>query len=217
MEIIPVLDVMGERAVAGKSGERETYSELKTIFSDSSDPVGIAETLPFDRLYVADLDGIMRGEPDLKLLDRLSRVKKVLVDIGIRDYKDFQKLDPLDVDVIVATETLKSPDRLQDMLHGAIVSIDMKDRKVLSPFLPEEVSEAFDFLKNMDAKRFIFLDISSVGTLTGNRFDFLRALDWSSEEITVGGGITGDDLKVLEEMGVKGALVGTALHRGLIK
>ncbi|NOZ76101.1 MAG: HisA/HisF family protein, partial [Euryarchaeota archaeon] len=35
-------------------------------------------------------------------------------------------------------------------------------------------------------------------------------------EIYVGGGIRKADLALLEEMGVHGALVGTALHRGEI-
>ena len=45
LEIIPVLDLMNSVAVSGKSGNRETYTPLKTIYASSSDPVEIANSL----------------------------------------------------------------------------------------------------------------------------------------------------------------------------
>ncbi|MBI5253358.1 MAG: HisA/HisF family protein [Euryarchaeota archaeon] len=217
MEIIPVLDVMNGRAVSGKSGEREKYRELKTIFASSSDQLKIARNLPYEKLYVADLDGLMRGKPDIKLLKKLSEIKKLLIDAGIRNYSDVERIAKLNAEIIVATETLQNLETLKEALKKfekrIIVSIDIKNEKVLSQILPSSPLETFEILRKLGAKRFIFLDISSVGTLRGFKFDFIKNCD---EEIFVGGGIRKEDLKKLEKMGVSGALVGTALHNGLI-
>ena len=45
LEIIPVLDLMNSVAVSGKSGNRDTYTPLQTIYASSSDPVEIANSL----------------------------------------------------------------------------------------------------------------------------------------------------------------------------
>ncbi len=43
--IIPVIDIKNGEAVSGKSGKRETYTPLKTVFDNSSEPVAIARKL----------------------------------------------------------------------------------------------------------------------------------------------------------------------------
>ncbi len=50
MEIIPVIDMMKGVAVSGKSGRRDEYLPLKTIFCDSSDPIEIASSIPSKKL-----------------------------------------------------------------------------------------------------------------------------------------------------------------------
>jgi len=50
MELIPVLDLQGGKAVSGKSGRREEYTELETVFTPSSDPLEISRALPSRRL-----------------------------------------------------------------------------------------------------------------------------------------------------------------------
>lgn len=225
MRLIPVLDIRNGEAVAGKSGKRAGYKPLVTIFASSSDPAEIAEKIPLRDLYVADLNGIMEGSPDFRLLKELSLLKKLMVDAGVRNYTDVEKISGLNVDVIIGTETLGSTGTLQKALERfkerIIVSIDIKNDKVISSYLPENPTETFNYLRALGARRFIFLDISSVGTLRGFRFDFLKGLKigtvGSDIEILVGGGIVQGDLARLEKLGASGALVGTALHRGLIK
>ena len=56
---IPVLDLKDGQAVSGKSGLRDTYQPLQTVFAPSSNPVEIAQGLKLngaDELYIADLD-----------------------------------------------------------------------------------------------------------------------------------------------------------------
>ena len=42
---IPVLDLKDGQAVSGKSGLRDTYQPLQTLFAPSSDPIEIAQGL----------------------------------------------------------------------------------------------------------------------------------------------------------------------------
>ena len=219
MELIPVLDIMGKKAVAGKSGRREEYAPLKSIFSSSSNPLEIASKLPGERLYVADLDGIMKGEPDLELLVKLSQVKRLMFDIGIKNWKDVEQASGIGADMIIGTETLETLDVLRHALerfqNRIIVSVDMKDGEVIGEALNGEPTSVFRSLREIGASRLIFLDISAVGMLSGSRFSYLKDIDKKGCEVLVGGGIT--DLSSLEDLGIDGVLVGTALHKGLIK
>ncbi len=218
MEIIPVIDIMGGIAVSGKSGRREEYTELKSIFASSSNPIEIAKNLPFERLYVADLDGIMKGAPNLKLLEELSRIKRLMVDVGIRNRNDYDGISHLNADVIIGSETLHDFETLEAIgreCPNVVFSIDIKDGKVLSPFLPHAPIETIELLATR-VKRFIVLDISSVGTL-GADFSLFDQLKIPDVKIYYGGGIKKEDIDKLKKIGVDGALVGTALHKGLFK
>ncbi len=212
---------MDGKAVAGKSGKREEYRELETVFACSSDPVEIAGNLPFDRLYVADLDGIMRGTPDIKTLGKLARIKRLMVDIGIEGSEDIEKLQNIgcDIDIIIGTETLKDIETL-GCVKDPIVSIDIKDGRVISralPELPETPVEAFKALRKEGITRFIILNISAVGTLSGtdSALDKILKIKENSK-IIVGGGLRKEDIERLKIKGVSGALVGTALHKGFL-
>jgi phosphoribosylformimino-5-aminoimidazole carboxamide ribotide isomerase len=214
MEVIPVLDIMGGIAVSGKSGRRDEYTSLKTVFADSSIPLEIAENLPYKKLYVADLDGIMKGTPDIEMLGELCKIKNVMVDAGIKNIDDYGRISHIDADIILGSETLQDLETLVAIKKEAevVFSIDIKDGKLMSPFLPREPFEAFALLKNK-VKRFIILNISSVGTLSSD-FSFLEKFILPDVEIYYGGGIKKEDIEKLKKIGVSGVLVGTALHKG---
>jgi len=219
MELIPVLDIMGKKAVAGKSGRREHYGPLKSVFSNSHDPLEIARNLPGKRLYVADLDGIMKGEPDLKLLAKLSHIKRLIFDMGIRDDADVKEASRVDADMILGTETIEDISVLVhaiEISRGKVVaSIDIKEGRVIGKAMTGKPEEVFRRLREAGASRFIFLDISAVGTLSGPKFSYLEGINREGCEVLAGGGIK--ELSSLEDLGLDGVLVGTALHSGLLE
>lgn len=211
-----MIDMMGGIAVSGKSGRREEYTSLKTVFADSSIPLEIAENLPYKRLYVADLDGIMKGAPDIKTLEELCKIKHIMIDVGIKNIDDYNRISHLDADIIIGSETLQDLETLETIKKEAevVFSIDIKDGELMSPFLPGDPHESFNILKNQ-VKKFIVLNISSVGTLSGD-FSFLEKFILPDVEIYYGGGMKKEDIEKLKKMGVSGVLVGTALHKGLL-
>lgn len=217
VEVIAVLDIRGGVAVAGKSGRRDEYKPLKTVFSDSSNPVEITSNLPCPRLYVADLDGISRGQPDTGTLKSLSKLKEVMVDLGVRGAHDLQLFSELDCGIVLGTETISDMDVITEAIQRfgggrIIVSIDIKNGDVLSSFLPSQPLKTYRLLVAEGVERVIFLDISSVGTGKSD-YGFIKDLN-KAGEILLGGGITAEDFEWLECAPVDGVLVGTALHRG---
>lgn len=218
IELIPVLDIRGGVAVSGKSGKRHEYTPLKTVYHPTSDTTEIASAMPFKRLYIADLDGITSQNPDIETIKQIAFSKEIMVDIGVRSSADLEIFHHIRCQIILGTETLEDLDILTHALDifgkRIIVSIDIKKENVLSSFLPNSPEETYDTIRQTGVEEFIFLDITSVGTLR-NDFSFIKDLNKTSK-ILVGGGITSKDLEVLERMKVDGALVGTALHKGLI-
>ncbi len=221
-ELIPVLDLMSGIAVSGKSGERDNYKPLRTIFSKTPDPVDIAISLKrqgFKRIYVADLDAIEGRGSNLEIVHKVNHVLPVMLDWGIKDLERFSfALDFADK-IIIATETLKSWADLEEIFHKfpkqrIIVSIDVKKGQILSRGLSLSFSEVKSKLEKLKPEEIILLDISSVGTLHGFNRDLLNNFRGMEDSLILGGGITPEEIQNLNNLGFKKFLMGTALHSG---
>ncbi len=192
--IIPVVDIKGGKVVHAKRGERDKYKPLITKLSLEANPVEFVKNLNFNRIYVADLDSIMFRRPNLNILEIITKIRKTLLDVGIRNYDDYIYFKKkLNCDIIVASETLKNEKELENIVkkdRNVIFSIDIKDMKVISNFLPEDIKEAFKYIReNFGIKRFIFINMSAIGTLSMRDFNKFRFLLNESVETYYGGGI----------------------------
>ncbi len=217
LRVIPVLDIMGGRAVHAVRGERERYGELASIYGSS--PLEIARNLPWEELYVADLDGIMHGKPQLALLERLCSEKRVLLDMGARRAEELEVFSSLRCTPVIGTETaeltlVQRAVRLRD----AFFSLDVKQGRVVSSFLPEEPQEALEVLESLGAENVIYLRLDRVGTLSGGWEEALGRLEWSTRtRVYCGGGVVAEELEVIESLGAAGVLVGTEVHSGRLR
>jgi len=74
-DVVPVLDLLGGRAVRGVGGRRDSYRTLREEGLGSDDPLEAARALRerrgASRFYVADLDALRGGEPAIRLFERL--------------------------------------------------------------------------------------------------------------------------------------------------
>ena len=92
--IIPVLDLKNGEAVSGKSGMRKTYTPLKTVFHNSSDPVAITQALKdegYKRIYIADLDAINGSGSNLQIVGEINNILPVMLDSGVNSFKEIEK------------------------------------------------------------------------------------------------------------------------------
>ena len=224
VEIIPVLDLMSGIAVSGKSGKRDTYQPLETIYSKTSDPVEIAISLKrkgFKRIYVADLDAIEGEGSNLEVVSQINHILPVMLDWGVKDFRSFTFALDYAQKVIVATETLNKWEDLEEILEKypkerITVSIDVKDGHVLGKNLSTGFDEIKSKLSKLKPEEIILLDISSVGTLNGYNQDLLDEFAGMEDSLILGGGITPDEIENLTESGISKFLVGNALHAGRI-
>jgi hisA/hisF family protein len=218
--IIPVLDLKNGTAVSGKSGERETYKPLKTVFHESASPEEIAKSLKnagAARMYIADLDSIENKGSNFNVIEKVNRYIPVMLDCGARNVFDVQKALEVADKVIIATETLKDMDDLSDIFdkfdkNRLVISIDIKDNEIFSKYLNIEVEEFIKRIEELNPQEVILLDISQVGTEKGVNYGLIKK--FSKLPLILGGGITSSDIKKLEKMGINKFLVGSALHNG---
>jgi len=234
MEIIPVIDILKGKVVKAIKGERSKYFPLEdSSLAMSSDPLIMASVfkqgLGLNKLYIADLDSIEQKGDNFKTLEALKPLGiEIMVDMGIRDRHDLNKkiINTIDY-LILGTETLLSLDTVKYAIKiktadKVIVSIDLKEGKILKKyeeFISPEVS--LKILYDAGVRNFIILDLAKVGTLEGpsqKLNDFMNCFKYPDISIFMGGGITSvEDIAQLEKIGIKGVLIGTALHKGLIK
>jgi phosphoribosylformimino-5-aminoimidazole carboxamide ribotide isomerase len=231
MKIIPVLDILNGRVVRGVAGRREQYEPIQSAICHSAEPIEVAnvfrERFGLDTLYVADLDAIQGREANAWLYQQLSDEGfTLLVDAGVRQPVDAQGLLANGASrAIIGLETWPLLSSLELLLTAIgpeqlIFSLDMQAGKPLQVFkdmLPS--SEAIDIgaaVLTAGVRDLIVLDLASVGIDEG-----VPTLDLCGElksfaprtHLITGGGIRSvDDLQLLDQHGIDGALVASALH-----
>jgi phosphoribosylformimino-5-aminoimidazole carboxamide ribotide isomerase len=223
--IIPVLDLKNGTAVSGKSGEREMYKPLKTIFHNSSSPLKITNALSdagASRIYIADLDAIECKGSNFQIVKDINQHISVMLDCGASNIEDVEKALEAADKVIVATETLKNIEDLTQIFNRfpkdkIIISIDIKNGKIYSKYLKINSDELIEKINELNPLEVILLDISKVGSESGFDEELLRKFDQVGESLIIGGGITERDIIQLEKAGLNKFLVGTALHKGILK
>lgn len=223
--IIPVMDLKNGEAVSGKSGMRDTYKPLKTIWSDSSDPVQIAQALKnagYKEIYLADLDLIDGKGSNIELAGQINKLIPVMLDAGIKNVNELENVLKYVDNAVVATETIESILELNTIFssfpkNSLTLSVDVKDGEVLGNNIKTDFKTLIKTIIRIKPNEIIILDISGVGTKKGFDQELLKLFMDLDADIIVGGGVTSEDISKLGEMGVEKFLVGTALHSGIIE
>jgi phosphoribosylformimino-5-aminoimidazole carboxamide ribotide isomerase len=233
IRVVPVIDLKGATAVHAVRGERERYRPVRSVVSeDAGDPVALARAfrtaLGLDELYVADL-GAIGGEGDHSaVIGALAHEARVMVDAGVSEPARAQALLHLGAQrVIVGTETLTGPDALDRLLaqvrrDALILSVDLRDGRALSrdPQLAGlPALDAVARLHRAGLREAIVLDLARVGSGVGPDVALIAEIHgaFPDLELLAGGGVRDvADLRALSVAGAAGALVATALHRGVI-
>jgi phosphoribosylformimino-5-aminoimidazole carboxamide ribotide isomerase len=212
VRVVGVIDLKAGAAVHAVRGERERYRPL-------GDPLAIARR--FDELYVADLDAIAGTGANDAIIAALAHEARVMVDAGVSEPEPARALLDLGVErVVVGTETLADADA-HARVPEAVLSVDLHDGRVLSrdPQLAGlPAVDAVARLHHEALREVIVLDLARVGTGAGPDVASIAAIHaaFPDLELLAGGGVReAADLHALEAAGAAGALVATALHRGV--
>ncbi|MGB9901429.1 HisA/HisF-related TIM barrel protein [Methanothrix sp.] len=220
MRWIFVMDIFNGEVVHAVRGERSLYQPINTFSRvvSTSDPVEIMDTLAPKEVYIADLNRLSGSGDNLKIIESISSRSATMADIGISSISDLDLL-PESAAPVLGTETA-SLDLISDAsdLRDIVVSVDMKHGMVISQSGELDPLELIKEMNDLDILGVIILELDRVGTSTGTDIEFLsRAVASSDHPVLAGGGIRGlSDIHALEEIGVQGVLVATAVHSGAI-
>jgi HisA/HisF family protein len=214
VRVVGVIDLKGGTAVHAVRGERERYRPI-------GDPLSLARRFDVDELYVADLDAIAGTGRNDAVIAALAREVRVMVDAGVGEPDRARALLDLGVNrVVVGTETLADADALE-RLPDAVLSLDLRDGRTLSRDPQLAGLPALDALARLrPTHEVIVLDLARVGASAGPDVALIAELHaaFPDLELLAGGGVRDDgDLRALADAGAAGALVATALLRGVIR
>ncbi len=223
MRCIFVLDIFNGAVVHAMRGERSRYEAIEgySKIVSTSDPMKMLREIRPKEVYIADLNRLTGSGENLEVIDGISRLARTMADIGISNADDMAHL-PSAVTPILGTETV--PLKLMEELsrqRNAIVSLDMKHKKVLArdpDLIAKAPLQVLRLLNDLPLETVILLELDRVGTFSGLDREFLKkATSISEHPLILGGGVKGvDDLQTLENLGFAGALVATAVHNGTI-
>jgi len=222
---IPVIDLKQHQAVSGKSGMRDTYTPLNTVFAHSSNPVEIAQSLKLngaDEMYIADLDLIESQGHNIDDIRMINTILPVMFDGGVKNLEGFEFFLDYAYKIIIPTETLESIDEMRKIFEKypkerIVVSIDVKNNELLSKNFDMSLAEFKEILKELDPNEIILLDISGVGTEKGYNKELLDEFEELKDRLIIAGGLNKQSIGELEALGIKKVLIGTSLHSGEVK
>jgi len=218
MQVIPVIDLMGNLVVRARLGDREAYRPIETPLSPTPDPVdvvsGLMKQAPFPILYIADLDAI-RGQGDngaalMRLRLEFPQVA-FWIDNGAADSAAVDAVRPFG-EAVLGSESQRDL-ALIAAEQDALLSLDFRGNQFVGP---REIWNRPDFWP----QRVIVMTLARVGAGGGPdlaRIASVRVLAGARQIYAAGGLRDARDLAELKKAGVAGVLVASALHDGTLR
>lgn len=227
MNIFPAIDLYDNKAVRLYKGD---YSQM-TVYSDN--PVSIAQDFEkkgAEFLHVVDLAGAKIGKPvHLSLLQSIVNETKLFVEVGggIRDMQTVETYLSVGVNrVILGTSAVTDENFLKAALekYGEKIAVgaDVAEGKIAIKGWVEKSHYDIDaFMQKMQSlgvKTVICTDVSKDGAMKGaNHALYARLTKTYNVDIVASGGVSSiDDILVLKNSGMYGAIIGKAYYIGAI-
>src|SRR5262245_33670007 len=221
--IIPALDLKGGAVVHARGGAREEYRPIETALGTADDPIGLARALLAITgsavLYIADVDAIegVGNHFDVcrDLANALPR-SELWIDAGFTNVTDCAFWLPLGATLVIGTESLSVASDWHELRasfgESLVLSLDYGAEGMRGP------RALFAEPAHWPA-RIIAISLDRVGTENGPDAERLREVveQAGSRSVYASGGMRNiGDLEEAAEAGARGALIATALHRGVV-
>ena len=233
-DVLPVMDLQQGRVVHAVRGERKHYQSVCQLGLPSDRPADIAnwytENYGFQEFYVADLDAIQSGQPELAPLRSMMAANRTLyVDagwsVGTMSVWDFSTCGPGSIIPVIATESLRQLQTLEELFRvapsKAVLSVDLMAGALCSPYMRSiDPAELVEHAYQAGFRHFLLLDLRDVGLQEGpSSLSLLKRLTTLCPDASFwgGGGIRGlADIVHMRQNGFSRTLVATAFYRGFI-
>lgn len=224
-ELLPAVDIKQGKAVRLKQGEISD----KTVYGSPVECALDFQNSGADWLHLVDLDAAFGVGSNAEIVSEVINSLNIKVELsgGIRTDESLAKALATNCDrVILGTAALEDPSWSSKVIkkHGKkiAVSLDVRGETLAARGWVREggnLYEAITRLASDGCAMFIVTDISKDGTLQGPNFELLeKVCKFSQVPVIASGGVSSlADLKRLismQDIGIKGAIVGKALYEG---
>ncbi len=186
------------------------------------------QSLGAPRLHIVDLDGAATGEiGNRDIITEIAHSVLIPTQVGggIRHLETIEQLLKAGIErVILGTAAVETPRVVEEACRkyseSIIVSIDAREGYIATHgWRQEMLLEVIEFaqaIAQLGVKRIIYTDINRDGTLTEPNFTAIAQLvDAIRLPLIAAGGISSlVHLKILNQLGVEGAIIGKALYTG---
>ena len=227
MLIYPAIDLMDGQAVRLLKGD---YGK-KTVYSEDPKAVALAfRESGAEQMHIVDLDGARTGDtPNLDTILAIRKTSGLFCEVGggIRKMETIEAYLEKGVDRVIlgtaaVTEEGFAEEAVKKYGDKVAVGIDIRDGFVaVKGWTENSGTDAMDFCAKMEdigVSTVICTDISKDGAMEGTNRDLYRRLsERFSFRIIASGGVSSiEDVIVLKEMGLYGAIIGKAYYTGAI-
>jgi phosphoribosylformimino-5-aminoimidazole carboxamide ribotide isomerase len=223
LDVIPVIDLKGGEVVRAQRGERHLYAPIKTPLSPTSRPANVVAGFlalhDFRTMYIADLDAIEgQGARSSCIAELEAAFPEVSfwVDVGIGTGAEATAwLAAHRGDLVLGSESLRDVDLVARLSTWprSLLSLDFRGAQFQGPARLAEDATLWP-------ARLIVMTLARVGSNAGPDLDRLQEIRLKSADrhrVYAAGGVRGpEDLSILEQAGMAGVLVASALHDGRI-
>lgn len=227
IQIIPSISIINGKLTRLKQGD---YSQ-GTVYKDS--PIDIArqfEDYGIKKIHIVDLDGARKGSPvNYHILQSIAGYTNLQVDFsgGLRTDGDINKAYEHGATSITASSVaIKKRDLFSSWLMSygrekITLGADSKDGKITIRGWQDatnyDLEEHIDYFYMRGIKYVKCSDVDKDGILEGPNFDLYKrvvAMFPHIHFLASGGVRSVDDIKQLEDIGVKGVIFGRAYYEG---
>ncbi|GHF55366.1 phosphoribosylformimino-5-aminoimidazole carboxamide ribotide isomerase [Deinococcus metalli] len=225
--VIPCVDIQSGRAVRLYEGD----PDRETVYFDS--PLDAARhwvALGAGLVHLVDLDAATGRGENRAVIRTITQELGVPVEVGggIRDRAAAEDLLLAGVDrVVIGTAAVTRPELVAELIaaHGAervVVSLDARGLEVATHGWAAgsgvNVAELTPALADAGLETLIFTDVTRDGTLRGLDRELMRQVRrlWVNTLIVGGGVANVEDVRLLHEEGIQGAIVGRAIYEGTL-
>ena len=224
MKLYPAIDLHEGKAVRLFKGD---YNQV-TDYGDPKTQALKWKEAGATFLHLVDLDGAKDG--GFKNLEAVKAILSTGIDAelggGIRSIEQIDVLLSIGIKRVILGSSALNLDFVKEAIekYGSdkiVVGIDCKNMMIATHgWLNTSNIEATDFankLKNIGVKTIIFTDIAKDGTLTGISVESTKKMVETGLDIVASGGAKSlDDIKIAEEIGCEGIILGKSIYNGNI-
>nr|WP_320119084.1 1-(5-phosphoribosyl)-5-[(5-phosphoribosylamino)methylideneamino]imidazole-4-carboxamide isomerase [uncultured Marinifilum sp.] len=225
IKIIPAIDTIKGRCVRLTKGDYDT----EKVYSE--DPLQIAkefEKIGISRLHLVDLEGAKSGHIcNAEVLKRVSTGTNLKIDFGggVKSDEDIKlAFESGAAQVTGGSIAVSNPELFESWLesYGAekiILGADVRNEMVsISGWQKDSDYHLYKFLEKYQkqgVKRIICTDISKDGMLQGPAVELYKGImeEFPSLELVASGGVGElNDVRILNEIGCWGVIIGKAIY-----